>query len=206
MINTNYIYENKCSLSSDFCSNLIEIFEDGSNKYKYEGLTLGGLNKEIKDTTDMSIPENDEKWYKYHSFLTKELQRNLKKYLNILNNSKEINNEGQLTNVNYSYFDKRILKSDFFLMQKYKQSTGKYIYHNDFMVNKKDNKYRVVTFLWYINTVEEGGETSFGESFKIKPEQGKLILFPACWTFPHCGKIPLSSDKYIVTGWLYIDF
>ena len=206
MINNNYIYENKCSLSSDFCLNLINLFEDDSNKYKYQGLTLGGLNKQVKDTTDMIIPENDKKWYKYHSFLIKELQRNLKKYLNHLDNPNEINNEGQLTINMYSHFDKINLKSDVFLMQKYKQSTGKYIYHNDFMINEKEKKYRVVTFLWYINTVEEGGETCFGESFKIKPEQGKLILFPACWTFPHCGKMPLSSDKYIVTGWLYVDF
>jgi len=204
MINNLLIYENKTSLSPDFCLNLIELFEESKNKY--QGITLGGLDKNIKDTTDMEIPENDEKWYKYHSFLVKELQRNIKKYLNLVNNNSEFNNKNQLSEKIYSVFNDIPLTNDKMLMQKYNKSTGKYIYHHDFMVNLTTKKYRVVTFLWYINSVEEGGETCFGESFKIKPEQGKLILFPASWTFPHCGKIPLSSDKYIVTGWLYVDY
>ena len=203
MINNLLIYENKTSLSTDFCLNLIELFEESTNKY--EGVTLGGLDKTVKDTTDMQIPENDEKWYKYHSLLVKELQRNIKKYLKLVNNNSEFNNKNQLSEKTYSVFHDIPLSHDIMLMQKYKKSTGKYIYHHDFIVNFTTKKYRVVTFLWYINSVEEGGETCFGESFKIKPEQGKLILFPASWTFPHCGKIPLSSDKYIVTGWLYID-
>ena len=62
---------------------------------------------------------------------------------------------------------------------------------------------RKLTFLWYINDVEEGGETEFFGNHKIKPEAGKLILFPASWTFPHCGKMPISDDKYIITGWLW---
>ena len=39
----------------------------------------------------------------------------------------------------------------------------------------------------------------------IKPEAGKLLLFPASWTFPHCGQMPISHDKYIITGWLCED-
>ena len=65
-------------------------------------------------------------------------------------------------------------------------------------------QYRVITFLWYLNTVEEGGETELLGSVNIKPERGKLLLFPASWTFPHRGKMPISHDKYIVTGWFHV--
>ena len=61
------------------------------------------------------------------------------------------------------------------------------------------------TYLWYLNTVIEGGETVFWDSYKIKPEAGKIVLFPACWTFPHTGKMPISNDKYIITGWIYVN-
>ena len=201
MILDKYIYINKNSLSSDFCIELIKLFENDTNKQ--EGLTLSGVNKSIKDTTDMNIPDNDEKWYKYHSLLNNELKRNIKKYLDMLNNTNNCLNE---TKLKYIFFDNTNLKRGSLLMQKYTQNKGKYIYHNDFFVDAKIQQNRVITFLWYVNTVEEGGETCFGESFKIKPEQGKLILFPACWTFPHCGKMPISSDKYIVTGWIYVDY
>ena len=61
---------------------------------------------------------------------------------------------------------------------------------------------RIVTFLFYLNDVEEGGETFFYNG-KVKPEAGKLILFPATWTYNHKGNMPISNDKYIVTGWFY---
>ena len=203
MILDKYIYINKNSLSRDFCLELIRLFENDTNKQ--EGRIISGVNKSIKDTTDMNIPDNDEKWYKYHSLLNKELIRNLKKYLDKLNNTNNYLNETNDTNLKYVFFNNINLKKGELLMQKYTQNKGKYIYHNDFFVDSKIQQNRVITFLWYVNTVEEGGETCFGESFKIKPEQGKLILFPACWTFPHCGKMPISSDKYIVTGWFYYD-
>ena len=61
----------------------------------------------------------------------------------------------------------------------------------------------LLTFLFYLNTLEEGGHTEFWGNYKIKPETGKLLLFPASWTFPHCGKTPISDNKYIITGWIY---
>ena len=90
-----------------------------------------------------------------------------------------------------------------FMVQRYLKNEGKYIYHNDFTIDVDKNEYRIMTYLFYLNDVEEGGETVFWNDHKIKPEKGKLILFPACWTFPHCGRMPISSNKYIITGWIY---
>ena len=92
------------------------------------------------------------------------------------------------------------------MAQRYIRNEGRYVYHNDFSVDIKNKKNRVITYLWYLNDVEEGGETDFPDlNLMIKPETGKLVLFPASWDFPHCGKMPISSNKYIVTGWLYQD-
>jgi hypothetical protein len=57
--------------------------------------------------------------------------------------------------------------------------------------------------MWYLNDVEEGGETEFFGNYKIKPETGKFVLFPATWTYPHAALVPRSGDKYIITGWFY---
>jgi hypothetical protein len=43
-----YIYTNKKSLSNEICRDLIELFEN--EERKYDGVTHGGLQKNIKDT------------------------------------------------------------------------------------------------------------------------------------------------------------
>lgn len=202
--NDKYIYLNKNSLSPEICLDIIQLYENENTSSKHEGLTQGGLNKNVKNTVDFNIPVNDEKWYKYYKLLNNELSINLKKYFSNLNNNNEFKNIDQLSDETYVFFENNNFLSNVFMIQKYTKNEGKYIYHNDFRIDLAEKKYRVLTFLWYLNTVEEGGETSFGEDFKIKPEMGKLLLFPACWTYPHAGKMPLSSDKYIITGWLYV--
>jgi hypothetical protein len=90
------------------------------------------------------------------------------------------------------------------MLQKYNKCKGRYVYHNDFTNEPEKNRYRVITFIWYLNDVTDGGETEFfGGKINIKPEKGKLVLFPASWAFPHRGKMPISNDKYIITNWFY---
>lgn len=200
-----YIYTNKTSLSSELCNDIIQLFEI-ENK-KYEGVTAAGLNKNVKNTMDFVIPKDNNKWYKIYNFLSKELQYNIKEYLNNLNNNDEYKNINQDTNITYKFFDNNKYYIHNFMVQRYNRNEGKYVYHNDFMIDHEKKQNRIITYLWYLNDVIEGGETTFhsGE-IKINPEIGKLILFPACWSYPHCGKMPLSSSKYIITGWIYIDY
>jgi Rps23 Pro-64 3,4-dihydroxylase Tpa1-like proline 4-hydroxylase len=202
-----YFYINNDSISRELCKTIINMFD--LDKNKYEGVTHGGLNKDVKDTQDLMIPNSPEKtgfdkWEKVHNFLEKELAKNLKQYTKILDDIVVKNHERENTSREYRTFGD-FLTNQSFMIQRYTKRKGRYIYHNDFRSDHKNKKYRVITYLWYLNTVEEGGETEFwGGTHKIKPEAGKLLLFPASWTFPHRGKMPLSSDKYIITGWLYL--
>jgi len=182
------------------------MFDSDTNKY--EGVTYGGLNKNIKDTQDMVIPNAPDKtgfdkWSKIQKFLEKELAKNTKEYIKTLDDLVVKNHEKENTTREYSTFG-NFATNDSFMIQKYTKQKGRYIYHNDFQSDYKNKKYRAITYLWYLNNVEEGGETEFWGTHKIKPETGKLLLFPASWTFPHRGKMPISSDKYIITGWLYL--
>ena len=199
-----YIYTNKISLSKEVCSDLIELFEN--EERKYDGVTHGGVQKNIKDTKDFVIPENEPKWYKYYHLFHNELTRNLQIYLNKLNKNDSFKNENQNTTIVYKHFENTNISHSVFMLQRYIMNEGRYVYHNDFSIDLKNKKNRIITYLWYLNDVLEGGETDFPDlNLKVKPETGKLVLFPATWDFPHCGKMPISSNKYIVTGWLYID-
>ena len=202
----NYFYINANSISKELCKKIIDMFDSDENKY--EGVTFGGLNKNIKDTNDLMIPNSPnesgfDKWTKIQKFLENELAKNTREYVKILDDLINKNHKKENTSREYYTFGKKPLINDKFMIQMYTKQKGRYIYHDDFHNDYKNKRYRVVTYLWYLNTVEEGGETEFWGTHTIKPETGKLLLFPASWTFPHRGKIPLSHDKYIITGWLY---
>lgn len=177
------IYDN--SIPNILCDEIIDLYE--KSNLKYEGITFSGLNKNVKDSTDLGIPKNDSLWLNINNFLNDELSR---RFTNYFNNIKQVS-----------------LKSDIFiqhnyLIQRYKKNIGNYIDHSDQHV--EGESYRCVTFIWYLNDVSKGGETVFWNTYKITPKKGRLIFFPSLWCFPHRGNIPLSNDKYIITGWLYI--
>ena len=200
----NYFYINNNSLSVELCKEMINLFET-EHFDKYEGVTAGGLNKNIKDTIDFQIPaknaNNKPEWTKIRTLLDKELTNNVKKYVKYINECVTIEEENSTQK--YRLFDESIT-FETMQMQRYTKNKGRYVYHQDFSCDWIAKKYRVITFLWYINDVLEGGETEFWASHRIKPEAGKLLLFPATWTYPHRGMMPISNDKYIVTGWIYL--
>ncbi len=184
-----YVLSIENSLSHPICKEIIERFENQQNKR--DGCTYAGINKSVKDTTDFHLSEDKEKWVDIDKVLFNELNKAIFKYLQKVN--KEI---AILPNIELS--DKG------FQIQKYFKNQGFYIFHTDFHIYKDENRHRVLTYLWYLNTIKEGGETDFYDKGVIKPEEGKLILFPSCWTYPHAGRKSISDHKYIITGWVTI--
>jgi len=192
-----FIFEIPHSLSDALCDDLITMYELEDNKY--DGLTFSGVNKLVKDTTDFIMPKNDKVWERIEKNLYKQLMNGLEEYIKHLNKDEYSNKNNK-----YHIFDNSGLQVDCFMLQKYNKCSGRYTYHNDFANESEKNRYRVITFIWYLNDVTDGGETEFfGGKINIKPEKGKLVLFPASWAFPHRGKMPLSNDKYIITNWFY---
>lgn len=190
MDNLIYIKE---SLSLEICNQIINFFENEENKSI--GKMIGGINLNYKNSLDFLIPINNLNWDEINIILQNELQKHLTNYITEIKNIFNYN----ILRVNNNDF----LFEDCYNIQKYKKNEGFYNYHNDFHIDILDNKYRKITYIWYLNDVFEGGETEILNNILIKPKCGNLLLFPACWTFPHRGRMPLSNDKYIITGWLY---
>jgi Rps23 Pro-64 3,4-dihydroxylase Tpa1-like proline 4-hydroxylase len=116
------------------------------------------------------------------------IHRNLKLYIKLLSKDFE----------NYSIFSNSYFYENSFQIQRYRKNVGKYVFHHDHHVRIEQKDHRVITYLWYLNSVDEGGQTAVWTNIKVKPEMGKLLLFPASWTFPHSGLMPESNDKYIL--------
>jgi hypothetical protein len=61
---------------------------------------------------------------------------------------------------------------------------------------------RFLSFLFYLNDVDSGGETLF-EGMTIQPRRGRLLVFPPLWMYPHKGCAPISNEKYIISTYLH---
>lgn len=179
-------------LDSEFCKHLIYKFE--SDKRVKPGSTGYGYDKEMKDSLDLHIHyKTMPDWRNEVNYLHKQLHASLKEYLEL----------------HYFPYAKGLYNPYDSGFQIQKSSEGQkhsYDWHSDEcydILNDKEIGYRIVTFLWYLNTVEAGGETVFYDGTKITPESGKLILFPSTWDYNHKGCSPILGDKYICTGWFY---
>lgn len=78
---------------------------------------------------------------------------------------------------------------------------GFYNWHNEHTHSATCD--RVLAWMFYLNDMPEGeGETEFlHQRCRIKAEKGKCVMFPSGFTHCHRGNPPLTTTKYIVTGW-----
>ena len=79
---------------------------------------------------------------------------------------------------------------------------GYHTWHQDYGPHPIQAK-RIVVAMVYLNDVSEGGETCFfHQNLKIKPQKGKMVVFPPYFTHMHKGMPPKSNDKYICNFYL----
>jgi hypothetical protein len=84
--------------------------------------------------------------------------------------------------------------------QFYKPGEAFYADHFDALGVETQN--RVVAFITYLNTIKDGGGTSFiFQDTTVKAEKCKTILFPAGYTHRHKGEVSETESKLIITGW-----
>ena len=196
---TKFIHIRNNSLSREICKEIIDKYEN--SEQRYDGTVMSGINKQIKDTKDLMMDQPC--FDRINNLLRSELYVALKQHLNVLSSKDDFKSKYNHTTTKDYVINFGEISTDTFMLQKYNKGVGRYIYHNDARVDWTHMRKRFMTYIWYLNDIDEGGETTFNGEYQIKPTAGKLVLFPACWTYPHCGKMPVSHDKYIITGWIY---
>lgn len=105
----------------------------------------------------------------------------------------------------YEFVDKRVFPDQHqfeqFRIKKYNPNgTDMFDTHVDVQDHASARRY--LSFMWYLNDVDKGGNTVFNE-LTIEPKKGKLVVFPPLWMFPHKGEPPISGPKYILSGYLH---
>jgi len=192
-MNDPYIHIEENLLSKELCRDIIEIFD--KEEFLRDARTMGGVNKNILSgqSCHSSNLYNIPNWKNIECFVLKETVNALDRYMSKINKRF----------INYTTFNE--LENNGFSMNKYSVDIGgKYEYHVDRLVEKETELERMITFIWYLNDVQEGGETEFNRNLKVKPETGKLLMFPSTWTYPHSSLPVVSNNKYIIVGWFLL--
>ena len=178
-----FIFEKHNALPGPLCDDMIERFEKHTDD-QYQGRIgqTASQNSNIKKTTDLVV-SGKEHWKDVDNNLFRSMGTAIKEFREA-----------------YPYF-KGSFKDMGYGIQRY--NPGEY-YHWHIDGGSHDFSQRQLVALWYLNDVPgPGGETEFlFQDVKIKPEKGKLILFPPFWTHEHRAVTLNEGVKYIATTWI----
>lgn len=87
-------------------------------------------------------------------------------------------------------------------IQHYRPTGGFKIWHFERDNSDELIARRHLAFMTYLNTVEDGGGTSFFyQGVTLKAEKTLTLIWPVEWTHTHKGEVSDTEEKYIITGW-----
>ena len=173
--------------NNNLCNEIINFFETNKQLHR-RGQSGLGLDNKIKQTTDLTITPGN---------LKDEPHKCIKKYIDelykcFIDYQKQWPFIKQITEqVNIGSFN----------IQKY--SPGDHFSRIHTERGNLHSLHRLFAWMIYLNDVEDGGATNFSHyGMKIKPEIGKILIWPAEWTHAHSGEVVKNGVKYIITGWM----
>ncbi len=82
--------------------------------------------------------------------------------------------------------------------QYYKPGGGYHTWHCDSFGDVID---RHLAFVLYMNDVPGGGTEFQHQEYVCEAKKGKVLIFPASFTYPHRSQVSMTHEKYILTGW-----
>lgn len=179
-----FIYELANALPAEVCRDMIRRFEANPDQ-QYLGRIGQGeqLADEVKRSTDLRISGRKD-WKDIDSALVRSL-------------AGAFNEMAQ----RFPYFAANSFKDMGYNLQR--TEPGEF-YHWHVDGGPGPFSQRQLVAIWYLNDVDgPGGETEFAvQDVRVKPEEGKLILFPPFWTHLHRGATLQQGVKYIATTWI----
>ena len=178
-----FIFEKKNALATEFCQDAIQRFESHPQD-QYQGRIgqMADQDSSIKKSTDLVV-SGKQHWHDVDRALFKSLGIAIREF-----------------RAQYPYFNGPFKDMGYGLQR----TDPSEFYHWHIDGGSHDFSQRQLVAIWYLNDVDgPGGETEFlFQDVKIKPETGKLLLFPPFWTHEHRGVTLDAGVKYIATTWV----
>lgn len=209
-------------MSPALCNAFIQQFEQSQNKLP--GRTGGGVDTDKKRSLDVSIaqhPEFRNEFQQLVPLITQHIVQYFEKYyfaligpIGLTVKHPQTGQPVKLTAENFEQIGKPnlvnlvqyLFRIGDINAQKYEAGKGGYPYWHSEVYPQSgsvDPLHRIMLFMFYLNDVDEGGETDFYyQDVSIKPKAGRMVIAPAYFTHTHRGNVPKSNDKYILTSWI----
>ena len=192
-----FIYQKPKAMSPEFCTGLIELFENNP-ELQISGTTgHNAVNQNFKKSIE--IPLNPsyfdrEEWNPFITNILETLSTGLQEYRKTFS----FDGDHGIAGID-GLAGWRVDWS--FNIQKYNPGDGYYVWHCETPNGTYPSVARMLTWMIYLNDVENGGTEFKFQDTTVDAEQGKLVLWPPYWTHFHRGVINNTQTKYIVTGW-----
>ena len=189
-----YIFCLENALLKEQCNKIIDKFE--ADPHIIQGRMSRGVDLAVKNSRDLGISGNNS-WKEEDALFFNIINNAIRQYYGHLNSchNLQIFTTGEL--YLYTAFSNYITDTGY-QIQKTEPGKG-YVWHNDF--SHDNQKARELTYILYLNDVDEGW-TQFYNGDQISPRAGRVVIFPATWTYVHQGYPPLQT-KYLMTGWIH---
>ena len=181
------------ALTSEECAKIISFMNEdgrlGPGRVKEPNTGKDIVMKEYKDSSDvrMDMREDNE--------INKIILPSIKKCISLYTKK-----HPQMNNIDYWELDY------IYNLQKY--NPGQCFASSHCENTSIETSYRVLAWMYYLNTVKDGGGTQFDNyEIAVKAVEGRCLIWPAYWTHFHHGIVSKTETKYIATGWfLYSSF
>jgi len=179
-----FIYEVERALPADVCREAIRRFEASAAQQVPGRIGQAGEEApDVKRSTDLRISGRED-WRDIDRSLTQQLVATFNVFA-----------------TEFPFFAANSFKDLGYNLQR--TLPGEY-YHWHVDAGPGAFRDRQLVAIWYLNDVPgPGGETEFPlQGVTIRPEEGKLVLFPPFWTHVHRGVTLERGVKYIATTWI----
>lgn len=178
-----FIFERPNTIPADWCEEIIRRFEQHPEQ-QHEGVIgqTQGADQAIKRTVDLVVSDKPE-WEDVDQLFLRCMGAAIQEFRET-----------------FPFF-KGPFKDMGYQVQRYQPGE---FYHWHIDGGSHQFADRQLVAIWYLNDVPgPGGETQFlYQDVSIRPEQGKMVLFPPFWTHEHRSAMLQEGVKYIATTWI----
>ena len=178
-----FIFERPNTIPADWCDEIVRRFE-ANPEHQNPGRIgqLQGLDTEVKRTMDLVVSgreewkDVDQVFFRCVGAALSELRMTFPFF------------QGPFKDMGYQV--QRYLPGEF--------------YHWHIDGGSHEFSQRQLVVIWYLNDVPgPGGETEFlYQDVRVRPERGKMVVFPPFWTHEHRSATLHTGVKYIATTWI----